>query len=119
MNSVAKLHSERTLAKHVSAMNTPLLLYSKTGLCRDIPIFGPKHILWVLVRTVSIHNLCFEQKFKKKKKKSENFHIFILKKISVHLENSPMQYTEIFSAVKIENFVGNNLMFYLFMLKKH
>ena len=31
-------------------------IYSKTGLCRDIPIFlifAPKHRLWVLVRTAS------------------------------------------------------------------
>ena len=35
---------------------TPLL-YSKTGVCRDIPIFvifAPKHRLWVLVRTASL-----------------------------------------------------------------
>ena len=34
---------------------TPLL-YSKTGVCRGIPIFlifAPKHGLWVLVRTAS------------------------------------------------------------------
>ena len=56
--------------KHVRAMNTPLnptLFYSKTGVCRGIPIslsFAPKHRLWVLVRTVltCTHNLCFEQK---------------------------------------------------------
>ena len=33
------------------------LLYSKTGVCRGIPIFlifAPKHRLWVLVRTASV-----------------------------------------------------------------
>ena len=50
---------------------TPLL-YSKTGVCRGIPIFlifAPKHILWVLVCT---HNLCFEQNKK-------NIKVFLLK----------------------------------------
>ena len=32
-------------------------------------------------------------------------------------ENLPMQYTEIFSAVKIENFVGFFKIFFLFLLK--
>ena len=30
-----------------------------------------------------------------------------------HYENLPMQYTEIFSAVKIENFIGTFLIFFL------
>ena len=34
-----------------------------------------------------------------------------------HYENLPMQYTEIFSGVKIENFVGKFLIFFLFLLK--
>ena len=44
--------------KHVRAIYTPYtpLLYSKTGVCRGIPIFlifTLKHRLWVLVRTAS------------------------------------------------------------------
>ena len=44
--------------KHVRVIYTPYapLLYSKTGVCRGIPIFlifAPKHRLWVLVRTAS------------------------------------------------------------------
>ena len=44
--------------KHVHAMTTPLnpTLYSKTGVCRGVPIFlifGQKHRLWVLIRTAS------------------------------------------------------------------
>ena len=47
-----------TSGKHVRVMYTPQtpLLYSKTGVCRGIPIFlifAPKHRLWVLVRTAS------------------------------------------------------------------
>ena len=34
-----------------------------------------------------------------------------------HYEDLPMQYTEIFSAVKIENFVGNFFIFFLFLLQ--
>ena len=55
--------------KHIREINTPHtpLLYSKTGVCRGIPIFlifAPKHRLWVLVRTASpcTDNLCFKQK---------------------------------------------------------
>ena len=49
---------DRTSRKHVHVMYTTLtpLLYSKTGVCRGIPIFlifAPKHRLWVLVRTAS------------------------------------------------------------------
>ena len=72
---------------------TPLL-YSKTGVCRGIPIFlifDPKHRLWVLVRTASArlgeavltctHNLCFEQKYEKYQIFStENFQFLQLKK---------------------------------------
>ena len=36
---------------------------------------------------------------------------------SIHYENLPMQYTEIFSPVKIENFVRKSLIFFLFLLK--
>ena len=46
--------------------HTPLL-YSKTGVYRGVPIFlifGPKHRLWVFFTTT--HDLCFEQKYKKK-----------------------------------------------------
>ena len=34
-----------------------------------------------------------------------------------HYENLPMQYTEIFLAVKIENFIRKMLIFFLFLLK--
>ena len=52
---------------------TPLL-YSKTGVYRDIHyflIFALKHILWVLVTEAILtcaNNLCFEQNYKKVKK---------------------------------------------------
>ena len=61
--------------KHVHAMNTPLnptFIYSKTGVCRGIPIFlifAPKHRLIVGTQNrlgeavlTCTHNLCFEQK---------------------------------------------------------
>ena len=38
------------------------LLYSKTVVCRGIPIFltfAPKHTLWIVVRTCT-HNVCFK-----------------------------------------------------------
>ena len=47
-------HQENMSVKCVPPQ-TPLL-YSKTGVCRGIPIFlifAPKHRLWVLVRTAS------------------------------------------------------------------
>ena len=61
---------------------TPLL-YSKTGVCRGIPIFcifDPKHRLWVLVRITKValmctHNLCLS----KSKKNMKSF----LVKISI------------------------------------
>ena len=40
------------------------LLYSKTGVCRGIPIFlilVPKHRLWVLVRTASAGSNVYQQ----------------------------------------------------------
>ena len=57
---------------------TPLL-YSKTGVCRGIPIFlifAPKHRLWVLVKTASIYVL------RKYEKSIKNFllNIFIFYK---------------------------------------
>ena len=39
------------------------------------------------------------------------------KQNSTHYENLPMQYTEIFCAVKIEIFVENFLIFLIFVLK--
>ena len=44
--------------KHVRVMDTPLnpTLYSKTGVCRGLPvflIFAPEHRLWILVRTAT------------------------------------------------------------------
>ena len=41
----------------------------------------------------------------------------VLKSRTKHYENLPMQYTEIFSPVKIENFVRKILIFFLFLLK--
>ena len=35
----------------------------------------------------------------------------------IYYEIMPMQYTEIFSAVRIENFVGIFVIFFLFLLK--
>ena len=57
--------------KHVREKYTPLntLLYSKAGVCRGIPIFlifTPKHRICQCT-----HNLCFEQKIRKKKKKKK------------------------------------------------
>ena len=55
---------QRTSRKHARVMYTPLnptFIYSKTGVCRGIPIFlifAPKTEA-VLTCT---HNLCFEQK---------------------------------------------------------
>ena len=53
-------HSTTTPSrKHVRAMYTPLnptFIYSKTGVCRGIPIFlnfASNHRLWVLVRNAS------------------------------------------------------------------
>ena len=58
---------------------TPLL-FSETGVYRGIHfflIFALKHRLWVLVRTASTHNLCFEQKYETIQKIStENFHLY-------------------------------------------
>ena len=48
-----KLHHEYMSVECIPPW-TPLL-YSKTGVCRGIPIFvifAPKHRLWVLIRTV-------------------------------------------------------------------
>ena len=48
------MHQENVSAKCIPS-HTPLL-YSKTGVCRGIPIsliFAPKHRLWVLFRTTS------------------------------------------------------------------
>ena len=50
--SATKLHQENISVKYIPLI--PPLLYSKTGVCRGIPIFlifDPKHRLWVLVRT--------------------------------------------------------------------
>ena len=35
----------------------------------------------------------------------------------IHYENMSMQYTEIFSPVKVENFIRKSLIFFLFLLK--
>ena len=46
-----------------------------------------------------------------------NVKIFRVCNTGNHYENLPMQYTEIFSPVKIENFVRKFLIFFLFLLK--
>ena len=54
MKFLNKTHQENMPVKYIPPY-TPLL-YSKTGICRGIPIFlifAPKHRLWVLVRTAS------------------------------------------------------------------
>ena len=38
-------------------------------------------------------------------------------KVSTHSENLPMQYSDFFSAVKIENFFRLSFIFFLFLLK--
>ena len=69
-------------------MYTPLL-FSKTGVYRGIHyflIFALKYILWVLVRAVlrlneavltCTHNICFQQKYEKSKKKKNQLKIVI------------------------------------------
>ena len=61
--SKSSMHHENTPIYFLPPL-TPLL-YSKTGVYRDIHYFSyfcSKHTLWVLVRT---HNLCFEQNYEK------------------------------------------------------
>ena len=60
--------------------HTPLL-YSKTGVCRGIPIFlifAPKHRLWVLVRTTLSKN-----KKNIKKNSTEFFQFLQLKNLCI------------------------------------
>ena len=49
------------------------------------------------------------------------YRTMILKSIQlelpVHYGNMPMQYTDFFSSVKIENIIGKFLIFFLFLLK--
>ena len=70
--SIIPWHKENMSVKCVP-LQTPHL-YSKTGVCKGIPIFlifAPKHRLWVLGEAVlsCTHNLCFEQKQEKIYKK--------------------------------------------------
>ena len=37
--------------------------------------------------------------------------------LNIHYKNLPIQYTEIFSVVKIENFVGKNMIFLIYLFK--
>ena len=72
--------------KHVRAIYTPFnpLLYSKTGVCRGIPIFlifAPKHRLWVLVRTAS------SRRFKRVRT------IYVLSKHKKNINFLPMQFS--------------------------
>ena len=70
--------------KHVRDMYTPLL-YSKTGVCRGIPIFlifAPKHRLWVHVRTASAVPTIYV--LSKNKKNIKNFLQKILPCINIH-----------------------------------
>ena len=51
---MGRTHQENMSVQYIPPQ-TPLL-YSKTGVCRGIPIFliyAPKYRLWVLVRTAS------------------------------------------------------------------
>ena len=60
---------------------TPLL-YSKTGVCRGIPIFlifAPKHRLWVLVRTTSARRFYHVPTIYVLSKNKKNIKIFQLK----------------------------------------
>ena len=76
--------------KHFRVILPPYtpLLYSKTGVCRGIPIclnFAPKHRLWVLVITVTARRpqSMFAAKIRKISKiefSAENFQILKLKK---------------------------------------
>ena len=53
-DGVKTVHQENMSVQYIPPQ-TPLL-YSKTGVCRGIPIFlifAPKHRLWVLIRTAS------------------------------------------------------------------
>ena len=62
------------------------LLYSKTGVYRDIHyfhIFALKHILWVLVITIT-NNICFDHKYEKGKKNQLKIVIFTAVKIAVY-----------------------------------
>ena len=69
-------HIPYTSGKHVRAMNTPIyptFLYSKSRVCRGIPIFlifAPKHTLWVLTRVPTIYALS---------KNKKSIKIFLLK----------------------------------------
>ena len=82
--SIIPWHQENMSVKCVP-LQTPHL-YSKTGVCKGIPIFlifAPKHRLWVLGEAVlsCTHNLCFEQKQEKIYKKSTlNFQILQFQK---------------------------------------
>ena len=44
---------------------------------------------------------------------------FMLSRVEEHYENLPMQYTEIFSAVKMKNFIGKNDIFLIFAQNIH
>ena len=64
---------------------TPLL-YSKTGVCRVIPIFlifTPKHTLWVLVRTASAIYVMSKNKKNSKKFLVKIIYFYNLQKISI------------------------------------
>ena len=81
------------LLESMKRKNTPLkpiFICSETGVCRGIPnfiIFGPKQILWVLVRTASPGRLyVLSKNYKKiiKKKSIEIFNFIQLKKKSLY-----------------------------------
>ena len=69
--------------KHVRVLNTPLNpTYSKTGVCRGIPIFlifAPKHRLWVLVRTASARRFLRVRTIYVLSKNKKNIKFFQLK----------------------------------------
>ena len=70
------VHQENISVKFIPSLNPTF--YSKTGVCRGIPIlliFAPKHRLWVLIRTASGSNV-YPQPLSRNK---ENINIFPLK----------------------------------------
>ena len=62
----------------------PTFIYSKTGVCRGIPIFDPKHRLWILIAVLMCtHNQCFEQKIKNIKNLLMKFSFFAYRIIMI------------------------------------
>ena len=113
--SITKLHT------HV--MYTPLspLLPGKTGIYMGIffLISYPKHRLWLVVRTYSPTGKChtFSADFFFKVYSIEISCIMHI--IYTHYEYLPMQYTEIFLALKINKISAKNFDIFLIFAPKH